>query len=292
MLCPRCNSVFDKRATKDLEGFIPKSKKRGKWYVNPKSKFSFTKSYIPFISNFSITNYVNKNGKGKTFVTHAKAPVQKWVHSTQKNIQYGKNNVVKGSTSTIVTKNVDVADTKTPNESRKYAYSNNYKGKNHMTRTQWRMYQRSKKVVVADLDDNTVDPKGKQKVVETTKRRVKERLSLPPVEENPTGDDEMDSEPNFDVICNVVSIFPEEYDVVPEVEESEDNFNPVDIEKYRPMCYYVTNYGCVVEQKAMFEKPDGSMKGHLKPLFIQVIVDDIGLNKVLVDDNVVVNLMP
>lgn len=30
------------------------------------------------------TNYINKNDKSKTFVPHAKAPVQKWVHSTHK----------------------------------------------------------------------------------------------------------------------------------------------------------------------------------------------------------------
>jgi len=75
MLCPRYSSMFDKEATKSLEGFIPKSKKRGKWYVDHRPKFSFTKSYIPFINKFSTTNYVNKNGRGKTFVSHAKVPV-------------------------------------------------------------------------------------------------------------------------------------------------------------------------------------------------------------------------
>ena len=39
---------------------------------------------------------------------HAKAPIQKWVHLTHKNVHYGKNNVVKGSTSTTVIKNVVV----------------------------------------------------------------------------------------------------------------------------------------------------------------------------------------
>ena len=84
---------------------------------------------------------------------------------------------------------------------------------------------------------------------------MKERLSLPPVKENSAEDNEMDSnfmdsEPHFDVICNVVSILPAQYDVVYEVEESEDDFDLEDMEKYRPMCYYATNYGCVDEQKA------------------------------------------
>jgi len=30
MLCPRCSVVFDKEATKGLEGSIPKPNKRGK----------------------------------------------------------------------------------------------------------------------------------------------------------------------------------------------------------------------------------------------------------------------
>jgi len=55
MLCPRCSVVFQKEATKGLESSFPKPRKRGK-------KFSFTKSYIPFINNSSTTNYVNKGG--------------------------------------------------------------------------------------------------------------------------------------------------------------------------------------------------------------------------------------
>ena len=41
----------------------------------------------------------------------------------------------------------------------------------------------------------------------------------------------MDSEPDFDVVCNVVSILPAEYDVVSEVEESEEDYNTEDMEK-------------------------------------------------------------
>ena len=93
MFCPRCSCVFYKEATKSLVRF-PESKKRGKWSADHIPKFSFTKSYIPFINNSSTTNYVNKNGKGKNFVPYAKVVVQKRVHSTHKNVQYEKNNVV------------------------------------------------------------------------------------------------------------------------------------------------------------------------------------------------------
>ena len=50
-------------------------------------------------------------------------------------------------------------------------------------------------------------------MVEIVKRLVQEKLYLPHVEENPAGDDEMDSdfmdlEPDFDIICKVLSILP------------------------------------------------------------------------------------
>lgn len=101
----------------------------------------------------------------------------------------------------------------------------------------------------------------------------------------------MDSQPNFEVICNVVSILPVEYDVVSEVEKSEDDFNLDDLEKYRFMCCYASNYGYDEKQKAILEKSNGSMKGHLKPLLIQVNVDVIEVNNMLVDGGVAVNLM-
>lgn len=46
---------------------------------------------------------------------YAKAPAQKWVQSTHKNVQYGKNNVVKGKTSNVVSKNV-IAYAENPDE--------------------------------------------------------------------------------------------------------------------------------------------------------------------------------
>jgi hypothetical protein len=64
---------------------------------------------------------------------YAKAPVQKLVQSTHNNVQYGRNNVVKGGNSDNVTKSV-TSDTENPTESKKYVYRNNYNGKYHMPR--------------------------------------------------------------------------------------------------------------------------------------------------------------
>jgi len=147
----------------------------GKWSADHRPKFSFTKSYIPFINNSSTTNYVNKGGQGKTFIPYA--PNQEWVQFTHKNVQHGKNNVDNNKNGIAF-------------ESKKYAYSNNYKGKNPMTRTLWRRYQRSKKGVATSLEDKSVDLDDGRKMVESGRRPAKERMSLPLVEENPDEDDD------------------------------------------------------------------------------------------------------
>jgi hypothetical protein len=124
-------------------------------------------------------------------------------------VQHGKNNVVKRSTNNV----------------EEICLQQQLQGKNPMTRTQWRRYQRSKKGIVVSLEDKTVDLKGSQR------GPSKERLSLPLVKKDPNEDDElgskfMDSEPDFDVICNIVSILPAEYDMVSEVDDSEEEFDP------------------------------------------------------------------
>jgi len=79
---------------------------------------------------------------------------------------------------------------------------------------------------------------------------------------------------------------------VSEVDDFEEEFDPKDMEEYKPMCYFVTDDGFESNRKAIFEQPDDSMKNHLKPLFIQAKVDEIGVNKLLVDGGATVNLMP
>jgi len=137
----------------------------------------------------------------------------------------------------VVKRNTSVVDNNkngTAFESKKFAYSNNYKGKNPMTRTQWRRYQRSKKGVPTSLEDEIVDPEGDQRMVQSKRRLAKEKLFLPLVEEDPNGDNELgsgftDSKPNFDVICNLVSILPAEYDMISEVDDSEEEVYPKDM---------------------------------------------------------------
>ncbi|MCI76172.1 hypothetical protein A2U01_0097441, partial [Trifolium medium] len=66
-------------------------------------------------------------------------------------------------------------------------------------------------------------------------------------------EDLLDSDPEFDVLVNVVSILPAEYDVWSEVTEGEDEFDESELALHKPMCYYVMNNGCLEEQMANFE---------------------------------------
>jgi hypothetical protein len=67
-------------------------------------------------------------------------------------VQHGKNNVVKRNTN-VVNNNRNG----TPFESKKYAYRSGYKGKNPMTRTQWRRYQKTKIGTATNLENQTLD---------------------------------------------------------------------------------------------------------------------------------------
>ena len=52
------------------------------------------------------------------------------------------------------------------------------------------------------------------------------------------------------------------------------------------------NEGEVIEEEAVFKRPSEEMKRHLKPLYIWAKVEDVGVNKVLIDGGETINLMP
>jgi len=140
---------------------------------------------------------------------------------------------------------------------------------------------------------------GKQETVfEMVKRPATERIfpPLPTLKKYFSKQDEeltsnfSESDPSFDLVC-VVSVLPIEYDVPSEFNEVESDFTE-EITIHRPLCYYVMNNGCVEDQHVVFERPDVSMRLHLKPLFIQAKINGVGVNKVLVDGGATVNLLP
>ncbi|MCI85985.1 hypothetical protein A2U01_0107264, partial [Trifolium medium] len=47
-------------------------------------------------------------------------------------------------------------------------------------------------------------------------------------------DDLLESEPEFDVICDVVSILPREYDVWSEITDREEKFEEPEVADFKP----------------------------------------------------------
>jgi hypothetical protein len=206
----------------------------------------------------------------------------------------------------IIAANKGSTSAKVPQENKvepganKFSYRNNYKGKNPMTRTQWRRFQRKKKLATQKVKAGS--NKNEVEKVELVKRPVKERLA--PIKESEVengkaaegeedfmdDDDLLDDEPDFDVLVNVVSILPLEYDVPTEINEVEEDFEALELADHKSVCYYVMENGCVEAQNDVFERPDIGMKNHLKALFIRAKVNNVGVNKI-VDGGVVVNIM-
>ncbi|KAK2384028.1 hypothetical protein QL285_071424 [Trifolium repens] len=279
-LCPHCSAMFDKKAAAGLNKFLPHSQGRNNW---PNQKPTHSS-----VLNSQQAPVHQRLGPQKSFVPSNRTPVNQWVHG--RNMGYGQRNVEKGNSSNF--------NPKRDPESKKYDYKNNYKGKNPMTRSQWRRYQRQKKVAT-QKSQITADSKGK-KPMELAKRPMKERLVEPKVESSVAGnvedehmeaDDFLDSEPDLDIIVNVVSILPREFDVCSEITDDQEE-SGMQMALHRPVCYYVMSNGALEDQMATFERPDEGMKSHLKPLFIQAKVNNVGINKVLIDGGAAVNLMP
>ena len=291
MLCPRCSTVFDKEAAKSVEGFHPKPKRKGGWADN-RRKFGFNKRGVPY--RIHSTERDTDRNQRKTFNPPVRSPTDTWVFSG------GKKSGHSAPPTKWVKRVAIIPNKKEASNSNRYAYNNNYKGKHPITKTQWCIYQRQKKGGVSKGATEAGQAKGKQVAVfEMVKKPATERI-FPPlpsiVKDLPKEDEEMtsnfsDSEPSLDIVCNVVSILPVEYDVISEVNDVEIDFTE-EMANHKPLCYCVMNDGCVESQHAIFEKPDHIMNHHLKPLFIQAKINGVGVNKVLVDSDATVNLLP
>lgn len=181
--------------------------------------------------------------------------------------------------------------------------SENYKGKNPMTRSQWRREKRRRKA------QREVDEKEKNESSTNVPARKKEGLSFDkrklttPAEaarekydrmaaEDKILTDNFDSgsDTSLDILVGVVFVMPREFDQITEVEDT-DNTIEIEIVAHKPICYYVMTNGYVEEKNAFFERPNEAMKSHLKPLFITGKIKDVPINKILVDCDAMVNLI-
>lgn len=75
------------------------------------------------------------------------------------------------------------------------------------------------------------------------------------------------------------------------IKEEEGNELAEEMEKHESLGYYVMKYSYVDEDKTIFKCPDMAMQQHLKSLFIRVKVDNVGMNKTLVDGGTSINIM-
>lgn len=187
-------------------------------------------------------------------------------------------------------------------------HSENYKGKNPISRSQWRRQQRQRKAEREDVEQAkpessrsmTLKPEKKQEKKEE-KKSVERKLFSPQEKVSAVKSDhdeymiiddfDSNSYTSLEIACNVVSVLPREYDEVMEVEEPKD-MGEIEMAKHKLVCYYIMNNGCVEERNTFFERPDESMKSHLKPLFIRGKMENVGVNKILVDGEAIMNLIP
>lgn len=96
--------------------------------------------------------------------------------------------------------------------------------------------------------------------------------------------------PSLGIVCNMVYVLPVEYNFETKVEGLPTS-EEVEMDKYKSIFYYIMNNGYVKEHNVFFERPDYGMKSHFKPLFIRAKIENIGINKVLVDGGETVELM-
>src|ERR1044072_1055127 len=198
---------------------------------------------------------------GKSYIPPAAAPPNKWVTTNpQAKPHQQKWKVIEVGEGSAFHDNSQV--------SKNYSYtSKNYMGKNPMTRKQWRRYQRKKKVEAQASTSNskanfpplTRAHVGKQLSyppltnVQVGKKPMSERLHFPLptiTEENEkvleSNEDEnmitdicdSVSEERLNIICNVVSILPAEFDRLSEVTEDEDDTATKESKDHKPICYY------------------------------------------------------
>ncbi|MCI16446.1 hypothetical protein A2U01_0037588, partial [Trifolium medium] len=215
MLCPRCSVICDKEATAGLKNYVPYVNHKGKW-PNQRSNKGNAAAQAPTIHQ--------RLGRNKTCVPSNRVPVNQWAHGQY--VAFIKKVMEKGSSSN--------ANQNNSSEAKKYSYRNNYMGKNPMTRTQWRRFQRQKKL--ANQSAQAGGNANAVKIVEMAKRPIKERISPPSdVEDAFMDDDLLESDGDFDVIVNVVSILPVEYDVWSKVNDEEDDFEESEMANHKPV---------------------------------------------------------
>src|SRR3954471_6141783 len=99
------------------------------------------------------------------------------------------------------------------------------------------------------MNRSTIDP--------AVKKQIKEFVGKP-VAKDPdeaTYDFASDSGESLDILVNVVSILPQEFNILTEAGDV-DETAAAEMALHRPTCYFVMNNGSIENQDEFFERPD------------------------------------
>src|ERR1044072_533713 len=169
MMFPRCSAVFDKKAAKSLQELKVQT-------VQPKSKPDFDRKKGIAFDNPPHGDHDKKYRRqrnywgGKSYVPPAVVPPNKWVTANPQAMpNQEKWKVIEVGEGSAYHDNSQM--------SKNYSYtSKNYMGKNPMTRTQWRRYQRKKKAEAQASTSNS-----KANFPPLTRAHVGKKLTYPPL---------------------------------------------------------------------------------------------------------------
>src|SRR4051812_27500446 len=162
----------------------------------------------------------------------------------------------------------------------------NYKGRNPMSRSQWRRHQRMKKAQkeykakefgesnstkVPMQGERSSKPPVERKLFDSENEKEEEKMHSSPWKEDDRMINDFDSDGvlSINLNCNVVSVLPHEFNQETKIEDCEEA-DEEEIARHKLVCYYVLNNGEVEELKAFFERPDedGGATVNLMPQYM------------------------
>lgn len=133
-----------------------------------------------------------------------------------------------------------------------------------MSKTQWRRFQRNKKTDKEIVESSnkpyqsrvsyqTKKPVGRQLFsLKQVKSKGKEKEEVPSKEDELVTDNfESGLEDDLDMLCNMVSVLPREYDCAIEVSEP-TSYVEEEMMNHKPVCYFVMNNGFIKEHNTFF----------------------------------------
>src|ERR1051325_6373298 len=216
-LCPRCSALTDREA---VENFRLLQIARGRQQWNRRDPRNAPQS------------------RPKTYVPPADAPKDTWIKP-----QLGAETSNAAALREAKGKSVMNYRREVTSE-RKSHVSENYMGRNPMSRTQWRRFQRKKQAerLAAAAAEDVKRKNGNQRMYKVkgdpvVKQQIKTYVGKPVAKDSDevTSDFSSESEASFDVLVNVVTMLPAEYNMPTDVENS-DEVEAVELASHKPTC--------------------------------------------------------